>query len=156
MIAESVSSCRELFEVVCTSFEGSLRHFTKEKGKIEPVLDPMEVSSGQLEVIRKVHAGILAYAKKYCAHELTQGFISPELAVANVLRIIEKPTFAEADKLGALEYGDGSGSLTRKPLADFTNPTLKLLRLMEMKSNAYWQQGLVAKDSVQAWLLSRL
>lgn len=154
-IAASISSCRELFEIICTNFQGSLRHFTKSEGKISPVFDEVETTPEQLAIVKTIHDGILAYAKDFLSLSLAKNisFIPLELAAAPVTRIINHPTAREAQSIGSLQIGDGLGSLTRKPLAQFSSNSFDFLSLQSDYKNAYWKQGLLSQQSPQSFIL---
>jgi hypothetical protein len=157
-LSEPIAACRVLLEIVCTSFEGSLRSFTKSEGKIEAVLDPSDMTPAQGEILRAIHDGILAYAQAFAANRLTASLpeIPPEIAAGNLLRLFLHPTPGEAERIGQLEHGDGAGSLTRKPLAAFGHDSLAPQDLLDSYRNAYWKEGLLGLDTAQAMALRQL
>jgi predicted HAD superfamily hydrolase len=83
-LSHPIAACRVLLEIVCTSFEGSLRSFTKAAGKIEAVLDPSDMAPFQSDILHAIHAGILCYAQAVAANRFARGLreISPEVARA--------------------------------------------------------------------------
>jgi predicted HAD superfamily hydrolase len=157
-LSDPIASCRVILEIVCTSFEGSLHTFTKVGGKIEPVFEPADSTPAQSEIVRAIHEGILSYARSLAAQRLLDGLgeISPEIAAGNLVRLITRPTPEEAERLGALEHGDGAGSLTRKPLAAFGHDSLEPRALLDSYRNAYWKEGLLALDTAQSMNLRQL
>ncbi|MFZ5807173.1 MAG: HAD family hydrolase [Verrucomicrobiota bacterium] len=153
-IAETIASCRELFEIVCSSFDGSLRHFNKSEGQIVPVLDAYEISQDQQNILRAIHDGILAFATALKNHAFCPDSLPSELAIASLCRLIEQPSPEEAERIGSLEIGDGLGSQTKKHLAAFTDKNCTQLdKLLLDYQNAYWKQGLLTQDCLSAWTL---
>lgn len=156
-MASMIRACCELFEISCSNFEGSLRHFTKADGKVVPVLDPVETSKEQLEIIQSIHNGALAFANTYKNNPLSESFVPYGIASAPLYRLLKHPTPDEAKLIGSLNIGDGLGSQTKKPLAAFSdNSSMHIQKLLFEYQNAYWKQGLLAQNCPQAWLLRNL
>lgn len=98
--------------------------------------DEEQLTERHKENTRRLHEGTMQFVEDY--RTLKQGFpalsISPEIAVAELSRLLRHPTAVEAQNLGAIpfeiDFGDGSV----RPIAPRFNP-LMLLRA----GDAIWQ-----------------
>lgn len=115
-VAETLASFREFFELFCTMPAGSLRHFARREGRVEPVHDPAESGPAQNAAVAAVQAGAEQYARAFfpVARQCRVDRIPPEVAAAEAFRVITAPTPEEARMIGALEFGEGMGSARRR------------------------------------------
>ncbi len=146
---------RELLEVLCSSFEGSLLHFRGTDA--HPVLAPYEFDDVHAATVRAVHDGAAAYAAEHVAVlSCERGVLTPDEALADWLRLTHTPTDEEARLLGALSHSDNVGSQTSRRLATFTAPASDCEGLIGDHAMAYWKQGLLAQRSAQGAALGAM
>jgi len=154
----AVFSFRELFELICSSARGSLRRFERRGGRVEPVCERPEVSVQQLDAVRELHDGAVAFAERLRGEmnvfDLTT--IPPEVAGAALVRVIVEPTPEEAATVGMMQHGDGMGSATAKHLARFSGDTIDPERILDDYVQAYWRRGLLGQRTAQAMMLRNI
>lgn len=135
---------RELLEVLCSSFEGSLLHFRDADAR--PVLAPYEFDDMHAATVRAVHDGAAAYAEEHIGVlRDVRGVLSPDEALADWIRLTHAPTDEEARVLGALSHSDNVGSQTSRRLATFTAAASDGEGLICDHAMSYWKQGLLAQ-----------
>lgn len=135
---------RELLEVLCSSFDGSLLHFRG--ADASPVLADYEFDDAHAATVRAVHDGAAAYAAEHVAVLPGQrGVLSADDALADWVRLTHAPTNEEARLLGALSHSDNVGSHTSRRLATFTADATDCEGLIRDHGTAYWKQGLLAQ-----------
>lgn len=144
---------RELLEVLCSSFDGSLLHFGGTNAA--PVLAPYEFDARHAAVVRAVHDGATAYAEAHVAvlPDAT-GVLTPDEALAEWARLTHAPTSEEACLLGALSHSDNVGSQSSRRIASFTAAADDGEGLLRDHASAYWTQGLLGQRSAEGAALA--
>lgn len=146
---------RELLEVLCSSFDGSLLHFRGSDAR--PVLAPYEFDDVHAATVRAVHDGVAAYAAEHVAVLAGErGVLTPDEALADWIRLTHTPTDEEARLLGALSHSDNVGSQTSRRLATFTAAAADGEGLIRDHVTAYWKQGLLAQRGPQGAALGAM
>lgn len=144
---------RELLEVLCSSLEGSLMHFSGKEAR--PVLAPYEFDEAHAAAVHDAHDGAAAYAADHAAVLGGEhGAISAGAALEEWARLTRAPTDEEARFLGALSHSDNIGSHTSRRLARFTAAADDFEGLLRDHSMAYWKEGLLAQRSAQGAALA--
>lgn len=156
--AQLLDSCSALMRMACSQPGGFLRCFAKAKGKIEPVIEPLQFPEEQLGIIHSLHEGILACALAMVSHPLHNSLadIPPEIAADELTRFLSAPTPQEVSTLGTIEWNDDGESASGQPLAAFGHESLDLQDLIDSYRKAAWKQGLLSLDTTQSWLLREL
>jgi hypothetical protein len=154
----AVFSFRELMELICSSARGSLRGFERRGGAVHPVCEAPDVPGAQMDAVREMHAGAVAFAEALRAEMGVFDLASLPAAAAGaaLLRVITDPTPEEAAEIGAMQHGDGMGSATAKYLARFSSDEIDPRGVFRDYERAYWKRGLVAQRSPQAMVLRNL
>jgi hypothetical protein len=146
---------RELLEVLCSSFDGSLLHFRGSDAR--PVLAPYEFDDMHAATVRAVHDGAAAYAAEHVGVLPGEhGVLTPDEALTDWLRLTHTPTDEEARLLGALSHSDNVGSQTSRRLATFTAAASDSEGLIHDHAHAYWKQGLLAQRGPQGAALGAM
>jgi hypothetical protein len=155
---EALFSFVELMELVCSCARGSLRGFERRGGRVEPVCDAPDVTGAQMDAVRELHEGAVAFARtlrdEMATFEL--GSLPADAAGAALVRVIAEPTPEEAATIGAMQHGDGMGSATAKHLARFSSEDIDPDAILADYAGAYWKRGMVAQRSPQAMVLRNL
>jgi len=148
----------QLLEFICSTTRGSLRRFTREQGRVVPVHGAVDHDSAQQEAHRSMRAGVMEFARDFAVarpifdvHE-----VSPTAAMQRLARVIEHPTFEEAQHVGALKHGDGLGSDRSRHLAMFDTDAWSIGDIHRARKAAYWQAGLAGHHGPQALVLRTL
>ncbi len=143
-LMRSLATGRELLEVLCSSFDGSLLHFTGTAGA--PVLAPYEFDAAHARTIRSIHDGAAAYAVDHSAVlDAAEASLSVAEAVHEWTRLTHTPTHDEACLLGRLAHSDNVGSQSSRRLASFTTSHGDSNGLLQDWALAYWKEGLTAQ-----------
>lgn len=144
---------RELLEVLCSSLEGSLLHFSGKEAR--PVLAPYEFDDAHAATVRAVHDGATAYAADHAAVLTDEhGIVTAGEALEEWTRLTRTPTGEEARILGALSHSDNVGSHTSRHIASFTTAADDCGGLLRDHAMAYWKEGLLAQRSAQGAALA--
>jgi hypothetical protein len=141
---QSLATGRELLEVLCSSFDGSLLHFIGHDGT--PVVAPYEFDAEHAAAVERMHDGALAYARAHTAVlSGADATLSVSEAVHEWTRLTQTPTHEEACFLGQLSHSDNVGSQTRRRIASFTAAHTDGNGLLQDWALAYWKEGLTAQ-----------
>lgn len=144
---------RELLEVLCSSFEGSLLHFAGSEARA--VLAPYEFDDAHAATVRVVHDGAAAYATDHAAVLSGEhGIVSADEALEEWARLTRSPSGDEARVLGALSHSDNVGSHTSRRLAGFTAAADDCDGLLRDHAMAYWKEGLLAQRGAEGAALA--
>jgi hypothetical protein len=105
-----------------------------------------------------MRSGVMDFARDFAAARRTFAVsaIGPAAAMQRLGRLIEHPTFEEAQRVGALTYGDGLGSDRSRHLAMFAADAWSVGAIHRDRKTAYWQKGLAGQYGPQALVLRTL
>jgi len=143
-VRHTLATGRELLEVLCSSFEGSLLHFTGTDGT--PVLAPYEFDDAHAAAIRSIHDGADAYASAHAAVlDSADALLTIDEAIHEWPRLTHNPTHEEASVLGRLSHSDNVGSQSSRRIASFSAPPTDGNGLLQDWALAYWKQGLTGQ-----------
>jgi FMN phosphatase YigB (HAD superfamily) len=140
----TLATGRELLEVLCSSFDGSLLHFAGADGA--PVLAKYEFDDAHATTVRMIHDGAAAYASAHtCVLDGVDAVLTVEEALHEWSRLTHTPTDSEARLLGHLSHSDNVGSQTSRRISSFTASDDDGDGLLQDWALAYWKQGLTAQ-----------
>src|SRR5690606_18556842 len=117
----------------------------------EPVLDGFDPDGEYARAAAAVRAGMERFVAEVA--DLFDGTVpdglSVEEAFAALARLLERPTYEEARRIGRLVHREGFGSAgqARRIAAwpGWTNAVLRPRATLEAWRSAYWKRGLIAQ-----------
>ena len=148
----------QLLEFICSTTRGSLRRFAREDGRVVPVHGAVDHDDEQQAAHHSMRSGVMAFARDFATARRTFAVsaVGPAAAMQRLGRLIEHPTFEEAQSVGALTYGDGLGSDRSRHLAMFAADAWSVGAIHRDRKAAYWQKGLAGQYGPQALVLRTL
>ncbi len=148
-----------LAEIAITACVGSTDGYRRNaSGGVDPVLGDFAITPAERQIKERLREGVLAFQSNWLMLRRTgarpalsrEALADLDLASASILyRLIEFPTKAEADRLGALRHDENYfGQSLSAALCD--GESLRDLRqrgVLEVfrRSRSYWPQGVVAQ-----------
>jgi len=151
-LAHAVTACVEIYELLHSAPHGTVVCFEERSdGRVEPLLAPHEAPPAQLAAAMRAQESSLAAVVELAAvrARLPGLRIAPEDAVADLRRVLTRPTIEEARHLGDVVHADGFGDLRlTRPLAQ--PPSLpSIVRAPRAAWDGYfqsfWKEGYVTR-----------
>lgn len=150
--------CVEIVELLFSAAEGSLVRMARmPSGMVEPVLQPVDPDEATRNaIVEKVQAGAMQFVADYLAlkKHFPELAITPEVAIAQLRRVLSNPTAEEAGHLGDVPHTKDFGTSTRRPIS----PRLGVFALLNPRRIIYWWEGpwRVGVEARSSWLYRSL
>jgi HAD superfamily hydrolase (TIGR01549 family) len=150
-LAHAITACVEIYEMLHTAPHGTVVRFEERAGRVVPVLAPHEAPPSQLaHAMRAQEAALAGVAELQALRaRLPSLRIAPEDAIADLRRVLTRPTLEEARHLGDVVHADGFGDLLlTRPLA--RPPSLSALARAPRSAwdgyfQSFWKEGYVTR-----------
>jgi HAD superfamily hydrolase (TIGR01549 family) len=151
-LAHAVTACVEIYELLHAAPHGTVVRFEERDGRVVPVLAPHEAPAAQLAVAMRAQEAALAGVVELAALRAripSPLRITPDDAVADLRRVLTRPTIEEARHLGNIVHADGFGDLhLTRPLArppSLTSIILAPRAAWDGYFQSFWKEGYVTR-----------
>ncbi len=149
--ARAILQCLEIIEFLFSAPHGTVLGYRRSSDRVEPVLDGFDPDGEYARAAAAVRAGMERFVAEVA--DLFDGTVpdglSVEEAFAALARLLERPTYEEARRIGRLVHREGFGSAgqARRIAAwpGWTNAVLRPRATLEAWRSAYWKRGLIAQ-----------
>jgi predicted HAD superfamily hydrolase len=142
----------ELFEFLHAAPHGSVVRFKRTEGGLEPVFDRNDFESEKIEKASAVQQGALDFIRDFLRHwQHMEGLtLARETALKPLYRVLSRPTYEEAIRLGDLEHAEGFGDVHVKRFIAKPPNLYECLanpyRFLQGYRKAFWRRGYLKRS----------